>query len=241
MARAAAIGFVVFARLETVSAQAPRAQPPLAAGDDAAGANPSENLEVSPWSEPASRVRLPLSHVVTRSDGTKMSLADLAGQPMAVSFVYTRCSNPNKCKRVTSTMADLRKRLDAAGWLRQVTLVLITYDANWDTLADLREYSARNGLTLDDHTMFLRPAPDDAATLYGDLDVRASFNPAGVTLHGIQLLLVDKAGRLARTYRTVIWNNDEVINDLRRLVNEPESIPAGERLAQPTGGARPSS
>jgi protein SCO1/2 len=178
------------------------------------------NFFFSDWIEPAQRTPLKLTHEATRQDNTAVALRDLVGQPLAVSFVYTRCSNPNKCRLVTTTMGNLRRKLEADGLLNQVKLILITYDAQYDTPKVMREYAGRNGLNLDEHALFLRPAVDAQHNLFRDLGVSASFNAGGVTMHGIQLLLVDKAGRLARTYRTLIWDNDQVAKDLARLAHE---------------------
>jgi cytochrome oxidase Cu insertion factor (SCO1/SenC/PrrC family) len=172
------------------------------------------------WAEPAGRTALNLTHQLTRHDGAKVTLKELAGQPLAISFAYTRCTNPNKCRLVSTTMSALRKRVQQAGLLDKVKLVLISYDADYDSPKIMREYSERVGLELDDHTLFLRPPVDPRHRLFQDLKVNASFNPDGVTMHGIQLLLVDKSGRLARSYRALIWDNDQVTKELARLAAE---------------------
>lgn len=183
-------------------------------------ARPDEEMFVSPWQAPGDRKALPLAHAVTDHNGNELHLSDLVGRPMAVSFAYTRCTNPRKCELVTNTMAGLRRTLERDGVLARVRLLLITYDAEWDSQQDLRDYSRRHGLTLDDSTLFLRPSLDPAHHLFRDLTAAVSFNAGGVTMHGIQLLLIDKAGRLARTYQTLLWDNQAVERDLERLVNE---------------------
>lgn len=188
---------------------------------DVPRADPSiDDMFVTPWVLPALRVRLPLSHLVTRHDGERVNLLGLVGKPMAVSFAYTRCANPNKCRKVTRTMGELREKLTAAGILGRVRLLLITYDAEWDTLSDLTEFARVNNLELDEHAMFLRPDMGAERALYRDLKLKASFNAAGVTMHRIEMLLIDSAGRLARKYHTLIWDNDQVVEDLERLIDE---------------------
>lgn len=178
------------------------------------------NLFSSEWIPPAQRTPLKLTHDLTRHDGAAVALRDLVGQPLAISFAYTRCSNPNKCRLVTTTMGGLRRKLETEGLLNQVKLVLISYDAQYDTPKVMRDYAERNDLELDEHALFLRPQADAQHRLFRDLGVTASFNPTGVTMHGIQLLLVDKSGRLARAYRAIIWDNAQVASDLARLASE---------------------
>lgn len=169
------------------------------------------------WIEPEQRTVLPLSHRLTRHDGTELELGQLVGRPMAISFAYTRCTNPNKCANVIATMARLRGQLASRGLLDDVRLVIVTYDAKHDAPEDLRRYAERLGLFLDDQTLFLRPSSADPG-FYRDLGVDVSINSAGVSLHTNQLLVVDREGRLARRYRTLIWDNDEVVRDLARLL-----------------------
>jgi protein SCO1/2 len=181
---------------------------------------PRDETLASVWRAPAERPSLSLSHLLTRHDGVAVDLSSLIGQPLAISFAYTRCMNPNKCRAVTTTMGALRQQLKEAGLLEQVKLVLITYDALYDTPKVMRDYAEKNHLVLDDRLMYLRPAVDPKHRLFRDLGVTASFNATGVSLHGIQLLLLDKQGRLARTYRTLIWDNEQVVKDLERLARE---------------------
>jgi len=136
---------------------------------------------------------------------------------MAVSFVYTRCANPLKCRRAAVSMAGLRSLAESAGILDRIRLVLITYDPAWDTPVRVTRYARDIGLAVDDRTLFLIPNVDDRQSLFRDLRVPVSFNADGVAIHAVQLLLLDKQGRLARSYRTLIWNNEEVLTDLRRL------------------------
>ena len=205
---------------DTNEATTPDATQLSPAPPSGAATNAGAEILASDWLPPERRPPVPLAHELTRHDGKAVTLRELSGQPVAISFAYTRCTNPNKCRLVTTTMGALREQLQKAGLFDKVRLAVITYDAQYDTPKLMSDYAARNGLELDEHAMFLRPAVDPAHRLFRDLKVNAAFNPSGVTMHGIQLLLLDKSGRLARTYRTLIWENEQVVKDLARLANE---------------------
>lgn len=191
------------------STRASRAAPP--------GAQAADTPFVSPWLSPDDRAPLLLRHQMQDDRGRSLMLIDLIGRPMAVSFVYTRCANPLKCRRAAVSMAGLRSLAESAGILDRIRLVLITYDPAWDTPVRVTRYARDIGLAVDDRTLFLIPNVDDRQSLFRDLRVPVSFNADGVAIHAVQLLLLDKQGRLARSYRTLIWNNEEVLTDLRRL------------------------
>ena len=153
----------------------------------------------------------------TTHEGKRLRFSDLKGAPSAVSFIYTRCQNQRKCPLVARTMAQLQSDLDRAGIQPRPNLALITYDPEYDTPARLKEFGAPFGLTSSTNTLLLRPDPAAKLDLFEELKVAVNFNAGGVNLHGIQLLLFDKAGRPAQAYRGLIWDNSKVIADLQAL------------------------
>ena len=147
---------------------------------------------------------------------------------MAMSFIYTRCDNPCKCARAATTLAGLQRELDRLGWTDRVRLCLVTYDPDYDTPARLAEYARRMGYRLDQDNLMIQLDPGDRDRFFRELDVAVNFNSSGVKIHGIQLMLFDRAGRLARVYHTLIWDNRLVVEDLEKLAAEPEVSPGKE-------------
>jgi cytochrome oxidase Cu insertion factor (SCO1/SenC/PrrC family) len=184
------------------------------------GAAVTETLLATPLFPPEARPTLTLEHRVTTQDGTVTTLQRLLDRPAAISFAYSRCTNPNKCPRVISAMGALRGELERAGLLGRVRLLVISYDPEHDSPAELRTFAKLNGLRLDDQALFLQPECDPQHRLFRDLGVAASFNDNGVAIHGIQLLLLDKQGRLARGFHTLLWDEQQVLSDLKQLAAE---------------------
>jgi protein SCO1/2 len=169
---------------------------------------------------PGQRPALALDQSVTTHEGVATTFRDLLDRPVAISFAYSRCENPNKCPRVVSAMGELRGDLERSGLLGKVRLLLVTYDPAYDTPAVLRSFARFNGLRLDSNALFLQPAQDGEHRLFRALGAAASFSDTGVAIHGIQLLLLDRHGRLARAYRTLLWDNHQVLSDLAVLAAE---------------------
>lgn len=164
------------------------------------------------------RKTLNLNYHGTGQDGKAICLAEFIGQPVVISFMYTSCTNPLKCQRVTRSMAELQKKITGLGLQNRIKLILISYDPIVDTPAVLSKYASRFDVSANENMLLFQP--EGNSQLYSDLDAAVSFNPGGVTMHDIQLLLVDKNGKLARRYSTLIWNNDKVIEDLKILITE---------------------
>lgn len=178
-------------------------------------------LLVTPWLEPGERPRLSALDVrLADQDGRSLTLGELAGKPTALSFLYTRCTNPNKCPLVAATMAALQDDLRSAGLANEARLCLLTYDPEFDTPPALKAYGARFNFRFGGDVLFLRPDPADKERLFNELKLAVNFGPLGVNVHGIQLVLLDRKTRYVRRYQTLIWSNADVVADLRRLVAE---------------------
>ena len=176
---------------------------------------------VTDWIPSSERTKhLPGEIWFTTQEGKKVKLQDLFGRPIALSFLYTRCDNPRKCPLVASTMGQLQKLLDERGLSHQVQLLLITYDPEHDSPVVLTRFGLAHGLRFDDSAIMLQPDSRQKEALFKDLNVGVNFDGPTVNLHSIQLMLFDSHGRCVRTYHRIIWNNDQVLGDLKRLLGE---------------------
>jgi protein SCO1/2 len=178
---------------------------------------------ISEWLPATERQPLADDMEFTAQDGRTLRFSDLKGAPIALSFIYTRCQNARKCPLVARTMARLQAELDRANVQPRPTLALITYDPEYDTPSRLDTFGRQFGFNPDTNALLLRPNANRKETLFERLDVAVNFNSGGVNLHGIQLLLFDKSGCRVRTYRGLIWDNEQVLRDLKALASEPAS------------------
>ena len=90
---------------------------------------------------PAVAIGQPMPDVtLSDQDGAPVSLQSLRGQVVAVSFIYTRCPLPDYCPRVMTNLGALRDRFgDRLG--KDVTLLTITFDPQYDTPEKMKEYA----------------------------------------------------------------------------------------------------
>jgi cytochrome oxidase Cu insertion factor (SCO1/SenC/PrrC family) len=212
-------------------ADAARRDPPAAACPACAAEPDSESPDAqeyrrSKWLAPGERggpgaLRL---HV-TDQEGKTHELAGLCDRPTALSFLYTRCTNPNKCPRVVAEMGRLQGLLEAAKLDSRVRILVMTYDPEYDTPARLRRYGEQHGLRFTPNVMMLRPDGREKDRFFDRLQVAVNYDAAGVNLHGVQLFLFDREGRFVRRYQSVFWDNKEVLDDLKRLTEEGPGRP----------------
>lgn len=81
---------------------------------------------------------------VLLSTGEAVRLHDLMGDRLVVlSFVYTRCPDPNGCPLATYVLRRLQRRLSEEPALAgQVRLLSLSFDPAWDTPAVMARYAA---------------------------------------------------------------------------------------------------
>lgn len=178
------------------------------------------DLFVGKWIDKDQRTSLINHHSLIRHDGAPTSLSGLLGRPTVISFVYTRCNNPNKCPAVMAAFTRLSQQLENNHLLSDVNLALISYDAQWDSVETINSYARLHGLALNDRVSFYVPQASCSGQFFKDLDIKVSINSGGITLHKLQLFLLDAKGNLARSYDTVLWDNNRVLADLRQLLAE---------------------
>jgi protein SCO1/2 len=145
---------------------------------------------------------------------------ELAGKPVAVTFFYTRCDNDGKCSTNLSRFARLQSAAAAAGLSGKVRLVAITYDPEYDTPLQLARFANGRGLRESDDLRLVRSTPAALAQLAHALGLAVNFADGRPNIHGVELFVLDREGRVAREYRNVIWDEQAVLADLAKLAAE---------------------
>jgi cytochrome oxidase Cu insertion factor (SCO1/SenC/PrrC family) len=159
---------------------------------------------VTPWLLPNLRIKkAKLDYSVTNQAGTNLEFSSLNDRPMAITFLYTRCTNKNKCPLAAAMMAALHEEVAKRNLKDKVRLLVVTYDPEFDTPQRLKRYGEQKGIKFDDC-----------------IQITVNYSEGMVNIHGIQLVLLDKNARIVRNYHTVIWDNKKVADDLEKLVLE---------------------
>lgn len=200
---------------------APASNPPTPTDPPVEELISTTNARASEWIPSEDRDHFDLDFKMTDQDGQGLTLSDLVGKPLAISFIFTRCPNPKMCPLITLTLAHLQRDLELAGIAQDVTLALLTYDPIYDTPERLHKYGQERGLQFNNAIM-LRPDADEFRQLLGEFQVGVDYQADGSIGHFIELLIVDHEGRFVRDYQGDVWDNVAVLDDLKRLVSEQQ-------------------
>ena len=138
--------------------------------------------------------------------GKQVRLTDFLGKVVAVDFIYTRCPLPDVCPRLSANFAAIQKRF--AG--RDVVLVSITVDADYDTPEVLAEYARRWGARAG-VWKFLTGDAGKVAALLGEV----YWTDEGSIGHNSSTVVVGRDGRLAAILEGSGWRVDQLAGLLR--------------------------
>ncbi len=153
---------------------------------------------------------------LTTQDGARMSLRDLRGKVVAVTFIYASCTDT--CPLLTAKMAALQAKLGPEFGSR-VFFASVTVDPERDTPVVLRRYAQAHGANPGGWA-FLTGSPAEIRDVERRYGVYARKNPAGDVDHTFLTSLIDRNGILRVQYLGVRFDPDELLGDVQSLLRE---------------------
>jgi cytochrome oxidase Cu insertion factor (SCO1/SenC/PrrC family) len=175
---------------------------------------------VTDWLPPAQRANPIRGIDFENQDGVGTSFSELRGAPAAISFIYTRGDNERKCPLVARTLAELALLVTDTPISPRPSFLLLAYDPELDTPSELKTLASTHEFRGTPRAVLLRRQSQTHEPRFSNPNARVKHSERDVSLHGIQLILLDKQGRYVRTYHSLLWDNAQVLNDLARLAAE---------------------
>ena len=175
----------------------------------------------SAWIPVAERTRLKNADIAFQDhDGRSGVFGGLLDEPAVVTFFYTRCQNSRKCSMAVARLGAVQRLLAEAGLADSVRILAISYEPQFDTPERIHRYATDRGLQLGENALAIQLDHHRNQRLVEELNAPANYNAGWVNTHGVELSLLDAEGRVVRKYHTVLWDNEQVVNDLKRVLDE---------------------
>lgn len=159
--------------------------------------------------------RVPADLTLTDQAGAPIRIGDYRGQPLVLTFIYTRCPLPTYCplmsKHFAALQPDLRERYG-----QDVQLLSISFDPAYDTPKVLREYAARYTDRLDTWTFATGDSTQvqRATELFGVYTQQAGSDEI---THNLTTALIGPEGRVRRFWRGNDWAPEDVLQAVEQV------------------------
>lgn len=153
---------------------------------------------------------------LTTQAGQRLSLKELRGKVVAVTFIYASCTDT--CPLLTAKMAGLQAALGADFGLK-VFFLSITVDPERDTPAVLQRYAQAHGANLAGWA-FLTGTPAEIWQVARRYGIYYKKTARGDVDHTFLTSLVDQSGNLRVQYMGARFDPDELLRDLQTLLRE---------------------
>lgn len=127
----------------------------------------------------------------TDAKNQPVTLRSLAGNPVIMSMVYTRCQSI--CPTMAGNMLSIQQKLNEKDRAR-TTFVLVSFDSA-DSPEDLAAFARK--MRLDDRWVMLRGDADSVRQLGAALGFQYRKNPDGGFSHSATTYVLDQKGRVA--------------------------------------------
>lgn len=141
--------------------------------------------------------------------GQAVRLSQMRGEPVAVTFLYTRCPVATACPMTTAKFSRLDAMLAKENFGH---LLVVTVDPEYDTPEVLAEYAKKAGAD-PKRWKFLTGTPADVARVASSFGV-LYYPERGQMIHSQAVAVLDPRGRLATIYYGETWQPENILRDL---------------------------
>lgn len=173
----------------------------------------------SPVHRPQQGEQVPDFYFVNQQ-GRTIHLAQFRGEPLLITFIYTRCPLPDYCIRMSNNFAEVAQILkrDPAAFAK-LQMLSITIDPSFDDPKVLRRYGKIYAGAVDpelSHWSFATGKASDIrkAAQYFALSYESQN---GQIIHDLSTALLDADGKIAGFYRGNQWQPSDLAAKIKAL------------------------
>ena len=160
---------------------------------------------------------------LTNQDGKRVRISQYKGSALALTFVYTRCPQPDQCTLMSTNFAVVDKQLQSQPDVYAKThLLTISFDPDYDTPKVMRSYGASHTGKYSDETFqhweFLTGSVDEVkgiAQFFGMRYFHDTSSGEEQVIHSLRTAVIGMDGKLVKLYRGNEWKPEELATDLK--------------------------
>src|SRR6266550_4720463 len=163
---------------------------------------------------------------LVNQDNKAIHIQDSKGKTLLLTFIFTRCQDPDQCTLMSSNFATIDHELEKQPELYGKThLLSISFDPEYDTPKVLRSYGAAyTGRYTDEtfaHWEFASGTTDEVkgiAQFFGLRYYKDTQSGKEQVIHSLRTVEIGPDSKIVKVYRGNDWKPDEVVKELQTLV-----------------------
>ena len=184
----------------------------------------SQNVDVP--GEPKPGTDVPDFGLVNQ-DGKRIHLAQYRGKTLLITFVYTRCLQPDQCTLMSNNFAAIDQALQQQPETYDKThLLTVSFDPEYDTPKVLRSYGASHTGRYSDETFqhweFASGSKDEVkgiAQFFGLRYYHDTESSDEQVIHSMRTAIIGPDGKVLKLYRGNEWKPEEILGEVRALTS----------------------
>ncbi len=151
---------------------------------------------------------------LVNEDGKAFTLAAYQGRRLALTFIYTRCPDPEFCMLMDRNFLAVQMAIQSTPALSDVQLLSVSFDPEFDTPAVLKEHALR--MRADSKVWrFATGKTEDVKALASRFGVTVTQNGSPVLVHNLGTAVIDSTGRLSTLHSTNRWTPSDLVAELQ--------------------------
>lgn len=165
------------------------------------------------------------NYTLLNQDAKQIRIKNYRGKALLLTFIYTRCPEPDQCTLMSNNFAQIERQLGQDPELYARThLLSITIDPSYDDPKVLRSYGAAHTERYENETFlhweFATGTGDQVKEIAQYFGLQY-FPEKDQIIHALRTVIVNPDGKVAKVYTGNEWKTEDVVAELKKIVSKP--------------------
>ena len=150
-------------------------------------------------------------------ENREVHLSDYRGQPVAFTFVFTRCPVPEYCPAMMRNFGKVDEMLGEDpsapdSW----QLLTISFDPEYDTPEVMKQYGQAFGKQSENWSLLTSATLEPIEGIAKNVGLKFGKKD-GSYLHNLRTVVLDSDGRITKIFTDETWSPDELVQEIIRI------------------------
>ena len=150
-------------------------------------------------------------------DNREVRLSDYRGQPVAITFVFTRCPVPEYCPTMMRNFGKVDEMLDADPFAPDSwQLLTISFDPKYDTPEVMKRYGHAFGQKSENWSLLTSATLEPIDGIAKNVGLKFGKKDDSY-LHNLRTVVLDPDGRITKIFTDETWSPEELVQEIIKV------------------------